>query len=641
MGLFLNSCEKEFEETRIPEDKKQTNNKTASINARTAGVAKGEEIILGKKLLNAYSVETMQSAFDFYNNMFPEDSQFLGIVVQATHQYIKITPSTEQDLIALEEIANNNEEIVLHKHPLDYQIIQQGSDYNDPNYAGEAEYKPLYTSIPAGYDLNLPYEVLDNLYKPTDNENDIETIAMVLSDWQDELQADFGKPVSINDIRDVLAGPNPSQRLIARKFLPIGAVQMHLTDTNGLEGLKSAKLNIGRYFWWSHTYTNEVGFYVGQEYYRGNVNIRSVWRNYTATLRMSGNEMLGIDVSDHIMTMNAGNVYTNYLIFNQHSDQRLWYKGAVHNGLHKYLQYTVANGVLPVAGANIWVWKTGNGAASTPMFHKMNTIPLLSQFSGMSPNGFFNTFYHNVIRGPLLGSVALLLPHLMPDQIYTSLDTKSTITTPQSNRVIEQLVFHESSHFSHALKCGAINYSKIVSAEMINTIDYQDPYYNGVSPTVAAGQQIALAEGWATYLENRCMQHYYNYSFERNSNNPISPNVSEIKALPSYMETFTMFQTPFTLFSQRRDNKNFFLSGLLWDLTDTSSNETDSYLFSGSGNQQLSQIIDNVSVPSTPLSIYYLLGSDIYTASDLKTRLLLTYPAQSTNIKTIFRSYGL
>ena len=637
MATLFSSCEKDFENPTIDSKIEQKDNtKTASIYSRTGQIQKGEEIILGKRLLNPYSVASMQTAFNYYNDLFQADSEFIGRTVVASHQYIKILPTTEQHLILLEDIAKNNTDIVLHKYPLDYKVIQQGSDYTDLSYGGLPEYQPMYSSIPDGYNLEIPYVVLDNLYKPNDTENDIETIALVQADWQDDLEADFGIQVKIDDIRNYLDGPRVSNRASATKFLPVGAVQMHIYDNGTFEGLKSAKLNIGRAFWWSHTYTNDIGFYVGQEYYRGNVNIRSAWRNYTATLRMSGNEISGIDISDHIMTMNAGNIYTNYLIFNMHSDNRLWYKGTIHNGLHKYLQYTVANGITPVTGANIWVWKTGNGAASTPMFHKMNTIPLLSQYSGMSPNGFFNTFYHNVIRGTFLSNVALLLPHLMPDQIYTSLDTRGTNIVPQSNRAIEQLVFHESAHFSHALQCGAANYSRVVSAEMINTLDYSNPYYNGLSPTIAAGKQIALAEGWATYLEHRCMQHYYNFSIA-NTDAGI-----ENVALPGYMERFTMFQTPFSAFGARTDASSFFLSGLMWDLTDNNSDVAgSSNLVSGSGFPIISTIVDNVSVPSTPLSIYYLLGSNIYSSSDLRSRLLLTYPAQSQNINILYNSYGL
>lgn len=591
----------------------------------------GERVILGKKMENAYSVSTMQSAFDYYNNLYP-NSQYQGRIVEPNFKYIKIEPATEQDLVALEKIDSEREDVFLSNYPLDYEVLQEGSEYIDSTYIGKEEFKPTYTVIPIDETLDIPYTVIEKLYEPTDEEFDIETIALAMADWQDDLIADFDQEVTIDNVQDFIEAPNTSSssRLFGRKFRPEGKIRMYIYDTNEDEGLMNAKIRTGRSFWWRTTYTDEEGYFKATKRYRGKVRIRSAWRNNTATLRMAWYEIIGVQVSDHVMTETRGNNNRTYIIKCVGEDERLWCKGAVHNGIHKYNKYSDINNINKVVGANIWVWKTGPEGCSTPMFHKMQTLPIVAMYSGTGEGTILAEFSSDI----LLGAVQLLsIPfgHLMPDQIYTNINKRGvrSLGIDKSNRAVEQLVFHESGHFSHAIHAGVNLYGKVVSTELENSISGGDPYLDGTEPSMGQGQLISLAEGWATFIENKCISYYYGVTYD----NDYRYN------MPQYMENFTMYSTPFNL-GGRDDNSSWFLSGLLWDISDNSTSENLSARRDGSSGIWLNGITDNLFINDNLSFIFNNLDGYVLNANNLKQKLISNYPSESTQINQLFQSYG-
>jgi hypothetical protein len=137
-------------------------------------------IVLGEKLKNPYTVANMQSAFNYYNTVVP-NSPFEGKIVEATHFYIKITPSTIEHLEMLDELDNSDDENapVLQDYPLDYEIKEEGDYYVMPKDENDI-YHQAYTLIPVGYQFpsSVPYVILDKIYEPTEEEFDVETVAL-------------------------------------------------------------------------------------------------------------------------------------------------------------------------------------------------------------------------------------------------------------------------------------------------------------------------------------------------------------------------------------------------------------------------------------------------------------------------------
>lgn len=84
------------------------------------------QIVLGKQLINPYSVENMQKAFDYYNENVA-NSAFADKKVEPTHYYIKITPGSESELETLNNLDDESsaETPVLQDYPLDTKSLKK------------------------------------------------------------------------------------------------------------------------------------------------------------------------------------------------------------------------------------------------------------------------------------------------------------------------------------------------------------------------------------------------------------------------------------------------------------------------------------------------------------------------------------
>ena len=530
-------------------------------------------IVLGQRLENPYAVQNMQQAFTMYHNAVRLSAPVP--IVRATHQYIEIMPNNEDHLELLDELDAQGD-LTLHDYPLDHAIDADGDYYVMPVDENDL-YHPIYTVIPMGYQFSspIPYTVLENVYEPTEAEFDVESLALALAGWDTELDCQRG--VDCNDPQELLRlFQQPVQeRLFGRKYRPHGYVKVRNTETGAWDNLKRAKISIGRGIWWRYTHTDNNGHFVSPKKYRGKVRIRAKWRSNIATIRKSWNEMLGIQVSDHMMTITKNNNgRTKYI---EQSDERLWYKGTVHNGLIRYNDYATARGVNePIHNANVWVWKNGSGAASNPMLFRYRNLPQIIAFANIGASNVWD-----VLANALAGFVIQLVPgHLRPDQIYSGLKHKKVSGQVNTAR-IQQIVFHESAHYSHAEKAGATLWAKVFAAELANSFNHGDPYVDGSQPSYTRGKLIALAEGWATFLEHKAMGFYYNKSYDEGQWR--NPN--------TYIENFTMYTRPMTL--QRTDRAHWFLTGLIWDIQD-SANDTNNRLRNGSTGAPLGFLIDNL-----------------------------------------------
>ncbi|MEO1410234.1 MAG: hypothetical protein AAFW73_10160 [Bacteroidota bacterium] len=382
-------------------------------------------------------------------------------------------------------------------------------------------------------------------------------MSLVLSDWKEDLRADFGRAITEKELPELL---NNQERLFGRRFRPNGYVKVENTETNIMDPLKRAKISTGRGIWWRYTNTDNRGYFRASKKYRGRVRIRAKWRSRSATVRTSWNEMLGFWVSDHLMTLDRNNNGRTKEIL--HNSEHLWFKGTVHNGIIHYNDYCTANGINKlVIGANVWVWKNGqNGRVSTSKIH--------------------------------------------------------------------QVVFHESGHFSHAINASAHNWANIVAAEINNYITHGSPYHQGVNPTAADGEHIALAEGWATYLEFQVMIAVYGIYWD-------GARLTGTTAR-DYMENFDMYTVPMTL--GRDKNSGWFLSGLFYDLTDDIPDHGNNHLLDGISGVQLNPIVDNVNGLNDGI-VFRSLTNNIKSICQLKSRLSSQIGA-SPALNDLFESYG-
>jgi hypothetical protein len=668
--LTLLACSKEYETDGNNEF--ETSNSIADKSSKKVDGEIPDEhlqIKLGEQLQNPYAVKSMQEAFDYYNATV-EDSPFKGRKVKASHNYIEITPSTERHRITLDKLDNSDEKDapVLNDYPLDYKIVQEGDYYVEPKDVKDLYYS-AYTVVPVDYKLpgDLPYKILAELYEPTEKEFDVETTAMVFADWKEDLEADFERPPTRETLPKFLNASAQQQRgWFGKRFRPQGHVKVENTDSHVYDPLQKAKISIGRSFWWKYTYTTNTGYFSSPKKYRGKVRIRAKWRGYTATIRKTWNELLGFWVSDHLMTLKRNhNNKTKYIAYSEpHTGifgvdlvgGHLWFKGTTHNGLRKYVDYANANGIdKSTSYANVWAFASGS-SSSTPMLYKYPQLPGMASIAGIGQSNLWHAMTQYVA-----GSGIGLTPWwLRPDHIFQNLKGKKINDVGQSNTVrIHQLVFHESGHYSHALKAGSWFWANIFATELSNSILEDGPYDDGSKPSFQAGRRIALAEGWATFAEFKVTTFHYDkaymvsqadetefrfYDAQSPTFNPNEPSVER------NMENFDVFDVPMAP-NTRWDDRSWFLHGIMWDLFDARNEirttPTSPFTFSRhhlTDGTAANNIVDNIGIGSNNLfDLSYLfdnLTGNVHSACDLQFSLLSNISGLDGPIIEVFQSYG-
>ena len=615
-----------------------------NLAARQAESSSQNRIFIAEQLDNPYSIENMQKAFDHYNAKTSDSAFAKRAPVSATHKYVRITPTTELHLSAIEKLDGSLDgEIVLHDFPLNREITSEGDFYVNP--ANETDlYHPVYAVVPVDYVMpkGLPFEVLDKVYQPTDAEEEVETLSLELAGWSNEEGCRDSEVVcSEKEMvpEEPSIGPQvlpetgeTAARLFGRRYRPHGHVMIQNTDTGTFEPLRQAKISIGRGIWWRYTHTDNNGYFVAPKKYRGKVRIRAKWRSNIATIRKSWNEMLGIQVSDHLMTITrSSNGRTKNIYF---GDDRLWYKGTVHNGLVKYNDFAAANGINQlVNNANVWVWKNGSGSASTPMLYKHRNLAAMASIAGIGQSNFWDV----LVNGISSFLINLVPSHLRPDMLFTGLKDYHRTGPQVSTKEIEQVVFHESAHYSHSVQAGSWYWAKLAASEIANTIIHGEPYVDGSQPSYTAAKQIAMVEGWANFVEVKAM-------LNQNNEFRYESYWYGIEDTNEMMNNFSMYTVPMTL--QRDDLNSWFTHGLFWDITDNSTEEYSRYRVGTTGalvsNSFAGRIKDNLYIYNTNSlhPIFSLLKSDVYTACDFGEDLVAANVAKGPQIEELFHSYG-
>lgn len=609
-------------------------------------------IILGKQLVNPYSVKNMQNAFNYYNLVVP-NSRFAGRVIASTHKYIRIMPNTLTHLSELDFLDKSNLPIdpVMQDYPLDYEIVQEGDYYIEPRSSSDL-YHPVYALIPNGYIFksNIPYVTIDEIYEPTEEEYDVETTSLFFANWTNDLAAD-GIMLTSASLSSYLIAQSIDTTRRVRKYLPAGKIQVQNSDTNAYEPLMKAKISTGRGIFWRYTCTDNNGYFEAAKKYRGEVRIRAKWRGTTATIRKTWNEWLGIQVSDHLMTINKNsNNPTKQIPFSTSVDEGyLWFKGTVHNGFRKYNDYCATNGISsPVTEANVWISAKGEVVASTPMLYKYPYLGTMATIAGIGESNLWDF----LIVGLTTPTFGLLPAHLRPDNIYKGLRNLSDGNTV----ALHQIIFHESGHYSHAAKAGSWFWANLFASEMSNNILRGDSYCNGSLPSLESGKRIALVEGWATLAEYKITTHYYgkarilvsptsNFILPNITSNP-STQTSQVLNLTDALESFSVYDAPMTL--ERTDRQSWFLHGVMWDILDN-SDETllnNTIAFSGRYNSSgvyLNRINDKLIMGNNSNNLaplFNMLTANVNGATDLKVAMLNSNPSFTVPINNLFNSYG-
>ncbi len=554
----------------------------------------------------------MQQAVNFINQNTTR-TRYRGRVITPTHYYVKFTPQNEDDLLKLDSL-DKRDDLVLFNFPLDYEIIEEGN-YLERSDAREIKYSPVYTTIPVNFSLppGLSYEILAEVYKPTPGEWDLEVAAYVLSGNSADLDISYhGEPLNIDNLAGFLNESYNNRMNLG--YRPYGWFKVYDTETADYVGVKYTKIAIGNAIFWRYTYTDDNGYFESPVNFVVPVRIRAKWRSSLGVIRRSANELLGIGVSDFLMKEKKNN--NGRIYFTEHCDKHKWPKATVNNALVKYNSFISSVHVpFGVRRANIWVINAKNSpSGATPMFHLYT--PHLTFFEAMI------LYYFGYSAILWMDIVNELISYLYPDLIFMIVPCENT------TKEIDQLVFHEAGHFSHAIKAGNNFWNQFVASETSNMLHHGgDPYSDGDDPTPAKGRLIALCEGWATFTEHAVMYHYYTTDY-----NGYNIYVA--------IDTFDMYVVPD---SHTRPYDSWFLTGLIWDVMDNHSKGEGDLINNNVYPSTSDPIIDSLYLGdiSTDFSpVYNCLTPAIRDGYRLRKCLNSHFLTYSSQINQLFDSYG-
>lgn len=594
--------------------------------SKESDVPQGDQLILGDRMENPFSVKNMNVALQILRDHEQEDERIANALksapesIEKTHSYMQFFPSNDSHLeIMLQMI--DNDEITVSAYPMDYQIIQFGEEYTDPETTN-VNYPVFYASIPINISTpNIPSQEIADLYLSKQDS----AFENLLEDTSRYLVNDPGILEAMNIEGNKFSIFGAILKLLGlAKYTPKGNIQVYDTSKAGYVPFKNAQLSISFTMFPFKTYkfnTDGNGNYVSPRKFRIKTYVHSTWRNQSATLRTTSIQVLGLLVSTYFVDLYS--TYNNKTTYINTSDRIKWNKCTTHLGFEKFNDYLDENDInTKVANANVWIFAKPSDSGAAPMLNKytwsvsMNTL-FSSWLGWLSP-----------ISVPIVAIANITLSHLYPDLIfhYNSVDTK----------VIDSYVFHESAHYIHAIKAGGGFWSRLVRRETDNIIASGDPYLDGTQPTTYGGQLIALAEGYANYLEAKVISQVYSPTAPHNDPEAIA------------MDNFIMKDTPYANgldkvifpFNPTLDHyQGWFLSGLFWDINDDSPDHTRRHASGGTTDINDPNSDD---VYATEKDIFSLLNGQVESGTDLKNALYNNnFPfAKAHDVKSLFEAYG-
>mgnify|MGYP000359436545 CR=1 FL=1 len=356
-----------------------------------------KKMILGEKLENPFSltnmVEAQKVALKFrqkgMNGKHAKAFSSLNVPLSTTHMYVKFLPNSEEHMKLAENLFKNKN-IVTKSHPMDQEILQYGEDYVDPETVDE-RFPVFYASIPINFSIpSIPNVTLESLYLPKKDQNGdlhpsgllLEGVSRFLTGNIDENQIKEIKDNSKNlksSVKDDLISNGIEtfffddflDWLIGSSYRPRGTIKVYDTNTSAYVPYKYASIEIYTWFDNAYAWADVNGRYVSPETFRFGVGVYATWRNPSATIRTSWNELLGLWVTDKLT--NLGRTYNNKTTHIEVSDEHKWHKATTHLAFEKFNLFLSEKGVTTkVQDANVWVSSSSKHRGSTPMLNKYN-----------------------------------------------------------------------------------------------------------------------------------------------------------------------------------------------------------------------------------------------------------------------------
>lgn len=414
-----------------------------------------EEIVLGEKLDDPYTVENMKQA---YNAVYPTKSDREAVVT--SDLYVRFLPGDGYDYSALERLGLN-----LVDHPLDYEILKYGDYYHDPSLP-EDQITWQYAVVPSDFKFpdDIPYEVLDECFIP----DNVPTRSAAV-DW-----------AAVEAMSFSLTGNELPVRTKSASVPPSGRITIIDGNRPGEEiGVAGVMVTVNSFVKVSTAYTDRQGYYSFDRCYSSNLHYRLVFKNRRGF--GIGVNLLLIPAS--ISTLGKGSPDGKSVCISTASERKLFCRCVVNNAANDYYQMCSeddSNITPPPSNLRLWLFQN-IGAGSTPMLQQSgwSLVDLVKQWLGE---------YSSVLNG------------FLPD---ITLGVKGL----ESYASVYTLAWHELAHASHFMQVGRQYWDKYIKFILTSFITSGGTTY-GIGTETDAGY-CGIGEMWAYYMETKLLQDKY------------------------------------------------------------------------------------------------------------------------------------
>ena len=418
-----------------------------------------EKIVLGARLENPYKTENITKALQA---LYPTKAD--RVDVRTTDLYVRFLPKTEEQLEILEGM-----ELKMTDHPLDYEILEDGDWYHDPEVPDD-RMTWQYAVVPHDFEFpEMEYEIIDECHI---SENDPQTRAYDGIDWD-----------AVERQAYVMTGNSdyllPETK--AEKVYPSGRITILDESADGGKpvGVKGVRVSCNSFVKFAHTYTDQDGYYKMGKKFSAKLRYRLVFEN--AKGFSIGFNLILVPASTS--TLGKASPDGVNITVTKDSETKLFKRCVVNNAAYDYYsrcEPADLNITLPPSDIRIW------------LFHKLKTSSAMMMHHG--------AVLDMSIVSAFLGDFAPLIKIFLPD-LTIGVSGRNDYSSIYSE------VCHELAHASHFSKVGTGYWNKYIMYVLGSFVSSGGMTY-GDGLGMNAGY-CGVGEQWAFYLSSRMWHDRY------------------------------------------------------------------------------------------------------------------------------------
>ena len=477
LAMFVSSCEK-TETLNMDESDIERSEFIHEIQLTEIGCLT-DNVIIGKKLDNPYSIRNMRKACD---DLFPATKGEVPLsdsLIEPNFLYVRFLPSDSTEVNTLLE-----SNLELFNYPLDYEILGDPSDYYDSSI-DEGKITWQYTAVPIEQEMPLVrHEILDICYIPAENYSSSDS--RIIREIEDRAFDNTGNTGAGSGGSS--SGGSGSSSSSTNKLKG----KIRVLDTSlGYQGVKGIKVRARVFLKIRTGYTDEDGNY-------------SISNDFTLTpryeLRFENKYGFkeGYSLGCLVLPATRDMKKSKNLDISRSDSQKWWSLATINNAAYDWFKFCENNNITkPANNLRIWALKIGSGASTLMLHHGLfnytNVSNAVSFIALKSSNPYV-----------IIADVALkaLIQLVGPDITICDIDS---IT---DSREIYENICHEMAHATHFQKLGSTDigrclwWSRVFDYELayISSPGYGAESYIGSGPC-GVTEMWAYAMGY--YLQNK------------------------------------------------------------------------------------------------------------------------------------------